>query len=637
VSAPAAILWGMSERILEGLNAQQRAAATAVRGPVCIVAGAGTGKTTTITRRIAYQIATDAFPADRLLAVTFTDRAANELRERLSGLGVPAVRARTFHAEALAQVAHFTEAPKLLPSKARLVGPLVRKLPGQYRFRATKDIAGEIEWAKNRRLSPQRYLTGLGGHEPPIPRDLMHRVYVNYEAAKRRAGMIDFEDLLEMAIALFDERPDAAERIRDRYRAITVDEFQDVNLLQATLLDAWLGGRDEVCVVGDDHQSIYGFTGASPERLIGFKERYPHATVVALTTNYRSTPQVLELANRLVPRMGGIRKELRSQADDGPVAVIGEHPDERAEAWAIVSDVRRLHAEGVPLEQMAVLYRINARSEEYEEAFAKARIAFQVRDGSFLERPGPRTVLTRLGRLDPATPAAAAVREAVTAVGWEPDTEPEGAEEIARQADLTRLVHLSDEAPDRPVAEFVRDVRARFASDRGARGVTLSTYHRAKGLEWEAVFLPRLEEREMPFALAKADADVDEERRLLYVGITRARRHLRLSWCATREGKRARRSRFIEELMPDLPRGAQVKPRLDSHVSDPDLFSRLRAWRKEVAEQEGVPAYVIFHDATLRAICDVQPGTLGELGRISGIGPTKLSRWGSQVLEVVGG
>jgi DNA helicase II / ATP-dependent DNA helicase PcrA len=246
-------------------------------------------------------------------------------------------------------------------------------------------------------------------------------------------------------------------------------------------------------------------------------------------------------------------------------------------------------------------------------------------------------VLARLSRSDPSVPADEAVPDAAQSMGWEPEAVPEGQEEVDRQADLTRLVQLSAESAGVPVGEFLADLKARFASEAGGRGVVLSTYHRAKGLEWEAVFLPRLEERELPFGLARADADVDEERRLLYVGITRARTHLRVSWCATRDGKRVRRSRFVDEILPaPLPR-ATVRPRADAAVSDPDLFARLRAWRKEVAETTGVPAYVVFHDATLRAICDVQPSSLGELGNIAGIGPAKLAKWGSQVLEVVGG
>jgi DNA helicase-2/ATP-dependent DNA helicase PcrA len=240
--------------------------------------------------------------------------------------------------------------------------------------------------------------------------------------------------------------------------------------------------------------------------------------------------------------------------------------------------------------------------------------------------------MSRLSRAPQDAPAPDAVRAAATSVGWDPDTEPEGAEEATRQADLSRLVRLATDAPS--VREFLDDLRARFGGDDTGRGVVLSTYHRAKGLEWEAVFLPRLEERELPFALARGEDDVAEERRLLYVGTTRARRHLRLSWCGLRGDKAVRRSRFVNELVPDRPVTKPAKP--PEHVGDPDLFARLRSWRKQTAEAAGVPAYVVFHDATLREICERKPSSLGELGTVAGIGPTKLARYGPDVIEVVG-
>lgn len=628
----------MSEAIFAGLDPDQRRAVEAVRGPVCILAGAGSGKTTTITRRIAHGLADGVWQPRDVLALTFTDRAANEMRERLTALGVGAVRARTFHAEALKQVAFFRQAPELVSSKAPIVSPLVRRLPAPYKFRATKDVAGEIEWARNRRLSPDDYADAAAGRAAPLPPDLMTRVYRAYEDAKRRAGRADFEDLLEMAIDLMTSDTEAAERIRARYTAFTVDEYQDVNLLQHTLLESWLGGRDEVCVVGDDHQAIYGFTGATPHYLLDFPRRHAGATVITLQTSYRSTSEVLALANRLEPHLGGTSKTLRAVRGSGPEPKLVEHTTDAEETAGIVAAVRRLHDRGVALEEMAVLYRINARSEDYEEAFAAAGIPYQVRDGAFLRRPGPRDVLRRLGRADPQAPAAQAVEAAALDVGWDPQTEAEGAEEITRQADVGRLVRLAEAADT--VAAFVADLQARFAGDAKARGVVLSTLHRAKGLEWEAVFLPRLEERELPFALAKADEDVAEERRLLYVGITRAKTHLRLSWARVRGGRSVRRSRFVDEIRPgpapgERVTGSRIRPDEGAEVADPALFERLRAWRKQTAEEAGVPAYVVFHDATLKAICELRPASLAELGRVSGIGPTKLERYGSGVLEVV--
>src|SRR5215216_3137599 len=289
--------YGCAVGVLDGLNPEQRRAAEAVRGPVCILAGAGSGKTTTITRRIAWQVASGAVRPHEILAVTFTDKAAAEMRARLERLGVAGVEARTFHSAALSQLRRAKgDAPgRILSTKALL-------LP--FRFRPAGDLATEVEWAKNRRLTPQSYRDRLGSHEPPIPADLMASVFREYERRKEASGLIDFEDLLELAVRLYEEDEWALAALRERYSAFTVDEYQDVNLLQQSLLELWLGPRDDLCAVGDDYQSIYGFTGASPEWLLGLASRFPHATVVRLEENYRSTPQVLSLANRLVPKLG---------------------------------------------------------------------------------------------------------------------------------------------------------------------------------------------------------------------------------------------------------------------------------------------------------------------------------------------
>src|SRR5579863_6175613 len=310
--------------VLEGLNPEQRRAAEAVRGPVCILAGAGSGKTTTITRRIAWQVASGAFRADEILAVTFTDKAANVMKSRLAALGAAGVEARTFHSAALGQLHRYAPGSvgRILPTKALLLRQIGNTLPMPFKFRPAGDLATEVERAKNLRIGPDRYLAALDGHDPPIPADLMATVYREYERRKSDRGEIDFEDLLELTIRLFERDEQARTDLRGRYAAFTVDEYQDVNLLQQTLLDLWLGPRDDLCVVGDDYQSIYAFTGASPRWLLGAKERFPAATVVRLEENYRSTPQILELANRLVPRLGGVGKVLRPTRPAGrdPVA-----------------------------------------------------------------------------------------------------------------------------------------------------------------------------------------------------------------------------------------------------------------------------------------------------------------------------
>ena len=617
------------EPILGDLNAEQRRATERTTGPVCILAGAGSGKTTTITRRIACQVATGVFEPSQILAVTFTDKAAGELRTRLAALGASGVPARTFHAAALAQLSALAAEPAgaVLPSKALLLRQIGNGLPKPFRFRPAGDLATEVEWAKNRRLTPKTYLDGVGSHVPPVPPDVMARVFREYERRKAAAGRIDFEDLLDRAIRMYEEEPQALARFRARYRAFTVDEYQDVNLLQQTLLERWLGDSDELCVVGDDYQSIYGFTGATPEYLLGMPARFPHALVVRLEENYRSTRQVLELANRLVPRLGGAEKTLRPVRPDGPEPELRHFASAREEGAFVAGAAKALHEEEtVPWEEIAVLLRTNARSEDFEEALAAADVPYQVRGGAFLDRPAARRVLAALGR-GPQRPAVEAVQEAARAEGFTGFVPPGlGEQETTRQEDLQRLVALAREFAG-AAGDFVTDVRARFGGGgTAARGVHLLTYHRAKGLEFEAVFLPRLEENELPARQARTDADVAEERRLLYVGITRAKRHLFLSRTAGKP------SRFLTEL------GLRGEPRA-AGAADPEdpVFQLLRAWRRERATADGVPAYVVFHDRTLAEIARRRPLGTAELGGVPGVGPAKLDRYGGDVLELLRG
>jgi len=612
--------------IFEGLNPEQRRAVEAVSGPVAILAGAGSGKTTTITRRIANQVATGTFAAQQILAVTFTDKAAAEMRARLDALGVRGVRARTFHAAALQQLHRFGRAPaRVLPSKVLMLRHLANSLPKPYRFRPAADLATEIEWAKNRRLSPARY-EDSAARMPPIPIDLMAKVYRRYEERKRERGLVDFEDLLEQTICMFDEDGAALVQLRDEVRAITVDEFQDVNLLQGTLLGRWLGDRDELCVVGDDHQAIYSFTGATPRYLLELPIRFPQATVVRLEENYRSTPQILGLANRLAPTLGGTEKVLRAVRPDGPEPELSECATAEAETAHVVSRVQALRAENVPLHEIALLFRLNSRSEPWEEAFGAAGIPFRVRGGAFLGRQAARRLRQVLGGSS-STAVAADVRAAALAEGFlEPVPAGLGEAEETRQDDLRRLVELAGELDDGDLTltGFVAELERRFGGSDTSDGVNLLTYHRAKGLEFEAVFLPRLEEGELPVRQAKTDEAVAEERRLLYVGLTRAKRQLSLSWTT-----RSKPSRFLAELgATSSTRRAPVEP-------DDPVYAELKRWRAERATADEKPAYVVFHNTTLAEIVRRGPRTLSELAAVPGVGPAKLERYGEEVLELL--
>jgi DNA helicase-2/ATP-dependent DNA helicase PcrA len=574
---------------------------------VCILAGAGTGKTTTITRRIANQVATGAFAPGEILAVTFTDKAAGGMRSRLAALGADGVQARTFHSAALAQLRHFDPdaVGKILPSKALTLRHIANSLPAPFKFRAAGDLATEIEWARNRRITPERYRGSLGDHVPPIPDDLMLRVYQRYEEAKRAQGLTDFEDLLELTIRLYDERPDAAATFRERYRSFTVDEYQDVNLLQQTLLERWLGDRDELCAVGDDNQAIYGFTGASPAYLLALPERFPGAAVVRLEQNYRSTPQVLALANRLAPA-------LRTELPTGPEPVLRPLVTIEVEAAFVVE---RIRAADCPLEEIAILCRTNARLADFEQALHEAGIPFQ--GASLLARDAARFLLRRLREGE--GPAAEQVRTLALQQGWlERPPEGLGEREQIRQDDLTRLVRLAESLAPESVAAFRSELERRFGSS-GAerRGVHLLTFHAAKGLEFDVVFLPRLEERELPAKQAKMDEQIAEERRLLYVGITRAKRELVITWVK-------KQSRFLGELGVG-----------EARSEPPPGFDALKAWRLARARQDDVPAYLVFHNSTLEEIAARRPANLDELGAVPGVGPARLERYGEGVLAAL--
>jgi DNA helicase-2/ATP-dependent DNA helicase PcrA len=473
----------------------------------------------------------------------------------------------------------------------------------------------------------------------------MTRVFREYERRKAEAELVDFEDLLGHAIRLLEEDADALAQVRDRYRAFTVDEYQDVNLLQQTLLELWLGERDELCAVGDDYQSIYAFTGATPQYLLAMPTRFPHATVVRLEANYRSSPQVLSLANRLVPKLGGAEgtavqakharplggaaesapRTLRATRPEGPEPETRSFEDGAAEGAWIIERVRALHTEGVPLEEMAVLVRLNARSADFEELFHDAQVPFQ--GAALLQRDAARQLVKALN------PAARAVGAAVRGVardhGWL-DHPPDGLgeRELTRQADLGRLVRLAEEFDDgtRTADEYVEWLRERF--DHGAQGgVHLLTLHRAKGLEWDAVFIPRVEEKELPCkaSLRHVD-DIAEERRLLYVGMTRARRWLALTWTSRRP------SRFLAEL--GVATRGERPPRRTSEELSP-TFGTLKRWRLERANADEVPAYVVFHNATLEEIAAREPRTLAELAAVPGVGPSKLERYGEEVLAAL--
>src|SRR3954449_10883394 len=656
-----------AEAVLAGLDDEQRAAAQAVSGPVCILAGAGTGKTRTITHRIAYGVHLGAYVPEQVLAVTFTARAAGELRGRLAGLGVGGVQARTFHAAALRQLRYFAPRvlggpmPGLVENKLRLVASAASRLRLSTDRTSLRDLASEIEWAKTTLATPEDYpaRAAAAGRELPFEAAAVAKVYESYESGKQRDGVLDFEDLLLVTAFALEEHQDVARQVRAQYRYFVVDEYQDVNPLQQRLLDAWLGGRAEVCVVGDPNQTIYSFTGADPDYLLGFADRYPDAEVVKLERDYRSTPQVVALANKLIgqaPRRKGLPGlRLLGQRAEGLEPVFREHPDEPAEAAAVPARCRALVDPGTPAAEIAVLYRINAQSEVYENALTHVGVPYVLKGGArFFERPEVREAIVLLrgaaaGGNEPGM-LVPAVRDVLASTGWVEHRPPPGGAARDRWQSLAALVDLAvdlvAENPSLDLAGFVAHLAERANAQHAptVQGVTLASMHAAKGLEWDAVFVVGLVDGVVPIAqsLARPIA-VDEERRLLYVAVTRAREQLTLSWSLSRNpgGRRSRpRSRFLTGLAPDAaaaPRRPAKRPKVVLDGEAGELFERLRAWRSSTAQAASVPAYVVFTDATLQAIAEARPTTVRELSALPGVGARKLELYGAEVLTTVEG
>ncbi|MFP3578236.1 ATP-dependent DNA helicase UvrD2 [Arthrobacter sp. SIMBA_036] len=693
----------LEERILGSLDEEQREVASTLTGPLCVLAGAGTGKTRAITHRIAYGVHSGVYSPQRLLAVTFTARAAAEMRSRLRDLGVAAVQARTFHAAALRQLQFFWPQaiggtlPSLLDHKATMIAEASRRLRLSTDRASIRDLAAEIEWAKVSMLTPANYLENAVGRGTPGGFDLtaVARVFQAYEDLKTDRNVIDFEDVLLITVGILQEDPKVAATVREQYRHFVVDEYQDVSPLQQRLLDLWLGGRDELCVVGDASQTIYSFTGASPKHLLGFKNQFPNATVVKLVRDYRSTPQVVKLANELLGsrRSGGpvadaawaAPLKLVAQRPSGPAPRFMECPDDEAEAAVVAGRIQELLTAGVKASEIAILFRTNGQSGAYEQALASAGIGYQLRGGErFFARKEVRDAIlqlraaTRAVAEGPSVPLGQIVRDIVASLGYTDAAPHSGGALRERWESLAALVALADElavhrGESFTLAEFVNELQERSLAQHAptVQGITLASLHSAKGLEWDAVFLVGLSEGLMPISFADTPEDVDEERRLLYVGITRAREHLNLSWSTARTpGGRANRkpSRFLEGLRPDSVASASarsktgpVRPKAATPAScrvcgsmlatgaerkigrcnqcppsyEEQTFDALRQWRKDVAQAAEVPAYVVFTDATLTAIAEARPSSLEELAGLAGVGSSKLERYGEAVLEVL--
>src|SRR3954454_6985032 len=686
---------------LDELDDEQRGAVLAEPGPQCVLARAGTGKNRKITRRIAQLVTAGHVGASQVLAVTFTQRAAGEMRSRLpaldDGSGTGSVQAMTFHAAGRRQLQYFWPRVvgdtgwQLMDSKFSVVAQAASRAGLQASTDDVRDLAGEIEWAKASLISPEDYGAAVAkiGRDIPFDAAKVATVYAGYEKLKARQNgmaLLDFDDLLLHTAAAIENDDAVAQEFRDRYRCFVVDEYQDVTPLQQRVLDAWLGARDDLTVVGDANQTIYSFTGATPRYLLDFSRRFPDAALVRLERDYRSTPQVVSLANRVIAaargRMAGSKLHLDGQRDAGPVPTFTEHPDEVAEANAVAKKIKNLVESGPAASEIAVLYRINAHSEVYEEALTEAGVPFQVRGGEgFFSRQEIRQALLALQRA--AERDVEGTRPEIGRAVLEPlgltAEPPAGTRARERWEALSGLAELVDEDVAQRPSLDLRALLAELRQRADARhppvvqGVTLASLHAAKGLEWDAVFLVGLADNTLPISHALAhgpDSEpVEEERRLLYVGITRARVHLALSWALARApgGRQSRRpSRFLNGIAPQSPgdastnrsrrrRGATPPCRVCNHTlttppaimlrrcescpSDIDevLLAELKDWRLRISREMSVPAYVVFTDNTLIAIAETLPTDDAALVAIPGIGARKLEQYGADVLAMVKG
>ena len=671
--------------VLEGLDPEQRRVAEALRGPVRVLAGAGTGKTRAITHRIAHGVATGVYQPAEVLAVTFTTRAAGEMRGRLRTLGAEGVQARTFHSAALRQLRYFwphvhgTEVPTLTESKLGMIATAAARQRVRADQATLRDVASEVEWAKVSNVRPDDYArlalrTGrsVNGVDP----ETVGRIFGTYEDVKRSQARMDMEDVLLLTAGMLADDERVAAQVRRQYKWFVVDEFQDVSPIQSALLDLWLGGRDEICVVGDPAQTIYSFAGADASYLREFPRKHPGTTSIDLVRNYRSTPEVIAAANALLAGTPSAGVRLQAQVSSGVAVSYAPYADEVAEAEAVATAVQRLRDDGTPPGQVAVLFRINAQSEAYEEALAARGLPFVLRGAArFFDRKEVREAVTRLrGAARGGTTADESLEDAVRAVlsvmGWTPEAPAARGQTRDRWESLQALVDQAAEQAAAGVVSlgaFVDDLDRRAAEQHApvAGGVTLATLHAAKGLEWDAVFVVGVCEGTLPITYADTPTAVEEERRLLYVGITRARRSLTVSWARARNpgGRGTRKpSRFLDPLLPESarvePQGARSrkvvscrecgKPLATSAEKkrgrcsacpasyDEELFEQLRTWRSGQAAEESVPAYVVFTDATLQLIAEHKPRSADALLRINGIGRTKLDRYGEAVLGLVG-
>ena len=546
-----------AEEILAALDEDQRAVALATRGPVCVIAGAGTGKTRAITHRIAYAAAIGTMDPSKVLALTFTARAAGEMRTRLRSLGVPTVAARTVHSAALKQLIYFWptvfggRTPDLMSSKTPFLTEAVNRadLTGEIRITSRetmRDIATEIEWAKVSQVAPIDYLDQVNARQmkPRVKAEHIAAIYVAYESLKKQELAIDFEDVLLLTSAMLEEERTVRERVQDQYRYFTVDEYQDISPIQQRLINAWLGSRKDICVVGDPAQTIYSFAGATPVFLNTFTQRFPEAEVIRLSTGYRSTPEITFAANALL-RNSSMGQELTASNDHGLHPSVDGYKDESAEIAGILTQITALLSEGTAPQEIAILARTNSQLKGVERAMNSKGLPYQVRSTErFFERQDVRDFLKQVRQASVLPTEGATWIDELRTIA-QPYLTGESIDGIAALLHLGRELDSDDGFTPKTLRGFLREVEDRVTQNNPPTMpvVTLATLHAAKGLEWERVFLMGASEGILPLetgSTGTSDSVVAEERRLFYVGMTRAKVDLHISY-------RGLPSRFLRE------------------------------------------------------------------------------------------
>ncbi|MEM7321646.1 MAG: ATP-dependent DNA helicase UvrD2 [Actinomycetota bacterium] len=661
---------GNADRLLAGLNEAQIQAVTEPNGPLVVLAGAGSGKTRVLTRRIAWRVLNGETDPNRVLTLTFTRKAAAELRERQRQLGLrDRIPAGTFHSIALTQLRQRwaerrTIPPTLLDRKLRFIAQLLGQQAGgkQSRMQGVEipDVVSELDWARARLIAPDDYHDAAvrAGRTPPIPAERLAELMIRYQQEKRRKRLVDFDDLLTLAIRDLRADPDYAAAVRWRHRHFYVDEFQDVNPLQYALLREWQGDRPDLFLVGDPNQAIYGWNGADPD-LLNSMAADGNTTVVELTDNYRSTPQVLRLAGATLGPVAG--SKLRAHQGAGPVPTLTSYASDKAEADGVADAVQQARSFGEAWSNQAVLVRTNAQLVVIEQALSDRRIPTRLRSG-----PGPlgaqevkaelkaigRDGIDLIGRLEE-------LDERLAAIAAEPTNL--NVERYNNLAALSRVIHeyiTLDPQPNGPGLLAWVDTLQRGDVDADQDAVDLVTFHGAKGLEWPVVHVAGLEDGFVPISYATKAAQLDEERRLLYVALTRAREELHLSWSMERTfgTKTVKRqpAPLLEVLagtINTMDPGGAVGPNWREQIArtrrqipvDPtaneetDVLEILRTWRGRKAKAAGVPPHVIVTDQTLKVIAEQRPSGMAQLATMPGMRPVKLQRYGQELLDLLAG